>query len=167
MGKSNCKFGDCALKSANKYMEAMGIIKKCKYYDKENNKCIAKDAKIDGKTLNEWVNEEQKAQTGTFWGREYKFDPVLLDEVFGDGLQLAYLQSMNDRPYYYIVLLDSSRNFDDDEWMPEWFEEIISWIEENYGQRWDDETDQEQGYPAISWDGGRLETIANFGDKNE
>lgn len=43
-----------------------------------------------------------------FWGRDYFITPRLVDTVFGDGEQLMFFASLDHRPNYYVVRVDSA-----------------------------------------------------------
>jgi hypothetical protein len=55
--------------------------------------------------LRAWVAEDTK---GWLWGQEREISPVLCDTVYGDGLKLFRLTTINSRPNYYVVRGDSS-----------------------------------------------------------
>lgn len=43
-----------------------------------------------------------------FWGKDYFITPRLVDKVFGDGQQLIYFATLDHRPNYYVVCVDSA-----------------------------------------------------------
>lgn len=43
-----------------------------------------------------------------FWGQRRRITPRLCDKVFGDGKSLAYWATLDHRPNYYVVRVDSS-----------------------------------------------------------
>ena len=70
---------------------------------------------IDGKTLNEWISIETRKRTVSFWGEDYDIEPVICSKVQGDGLQLVYVQSLDQRPNYWLLRIDSKINVEDDD----------------------------------------------------
>ncbi len=46
------------------------------------------------------------------YGESYQVAPAFVDDKDSDGLQLIWLSSMNTRPQYYILRIDSSINLD-------------------------------------------------------
>lgn len=40
-----------------------------------------------------------------FWGQDYMCRPMLVSHIFGDGAELMTFEYMDDRPYYYVVLV--------------------------------------------------------------
>lgn len=81
----------------------------------------------------------------SLWGQvvDTAFEPVLLDTVFGDGLKLMSFRTINNRPRYYLVLVDSKTpiNSSDCDAIYDFFEDtcgefpdcIYIAIEEEYG----------------------------------
>lgn len=43
----------------------------------------------------------------TFWGREYTVKPAVANGHLGDGRLLLGFQTLNDRPNYYLIRVDS------------------------------------------------------------
>lgn len=56
----------------------------------------------------------ERKQAVHFWGRKYFITPRLVDQVFGDGKQLIYFASMDHRPNYYVVRVDSGTDVEHD-----------------------------------------------------
>ena len=103
--------------------------------------------------------------TEKLWGEPCTFTPALLDEVFGDGEKIAIFQTMNDRPYFWLVLVDSKTDFDSNEDdNGELLEEVWSALESEFGVRFEnyDENGEElpepieNNYPAVSGDSGTI-----------
>lgn len=99
--------------------------------------------------IEQYLEQEQKEVKTSLWGNEITFKPYLLERVFGDGMKLIYFGTHDDRPYWWLVRVDSSANIDD----PCEFdsEEIYQEIEEECGgYDLSDEDDDECGeYPMI------------------
>ena len=49
-----------------------------------------------------------RQQTKKFWGEYLTGSDCLIKEVHGDGKQLVYLETMDSRPFHYIIRVDSS-----------------------------------------------------------
>ena len=60
-------------------------------------------------------------QTKKFWGECLTGSDCLIEEVHGDGKQLVYLETMDSRPFHYIIRVDSSLDLtkEDHEILPE------------------------------------------------
>jgi len=52
----------------------------------------------------------ERRQAGYLWGQKHFFTPRLLGPVFGDGKQLIRMTSINTRPAFWVVRIDSSWN---------------------------------------------------------
>ncbi len=81
-----------------------------------------------------------KERTVFFWGSEYQITPVLLGTVFGDGGQLMWLETTNNRPEYYVVLVGSEIELEEShgergvyELFDSFPEDIYMAIEEEFG----------------------------------
>ena len=83
------------------------------------------------KQIEQYLQKEQEETTASLWGSEVTFKPYLLDKIFGDGLKLIYFGTLDDRPYWWLVRVDSNANID----VPLEFyaDEIYSAIEEECG----------------------------------
>ena len=82
--------------------------------------------------INKFLAKEQEETESALWGDPVKFKPYLLDRIFGDGMKLIYFGTLDDRPYWWLVRVDSHAeengvwdNFDE--------EEIYRAIEEECG----------------------------------
>lgn len=57
---------------------------------------------------------EQEEIEPELWGEKYpKFKPYLLEKKFGDGQLLIYFGTCDDRPYWWLVRVDSKEKIDD------------------------------------------------------
>lgn len=140
---------------------------------------------IDGLTVEELIKRETESRETMFWGRKSTVTPALVDEVHGDGLQVVWLSSINTRPNYYLLRIDSSVVLDDDESLPDKdkteygtvLEMLLQLIEEQYGDIYryaegagcmyydpDDDGIEpfEYSFPMLNWGGGSWGLIANF-----
>lgn len=89
------------------------------------------ETKIDGKTLNEWISIETTKRTVSFWGEDHEIEPVICSDIQGDGLQLVYVQSMDQRPNYWLLRIDSKINVEDDDFD---VETLLEPLEEEFGR---------------------------------
>jgi len=89
----------------------------------------------------------EQPTTGYLWTTPHNFTPRLVEKVFGDGRRLAWLTTINNRPAYWVVRVDSGWDLGlsdpgeadlphDAPCMAEMVDEIIEAIEEQFG-RWD------------------------------
>ena len=141
---------------------------------------------IDGKTLEQWVEEQSKAYETTFWGEKCMCTPELIEEKHGDGLQLVYLKPIDTRPNFYLLLIDSKINVSDDDSLSDDDKEeygdiselllrlvetehtnIDHYSENSDGLYYDEYDDSvepfEFEWPMLSWCGGSWGSIVNFG----
>lgn len=81
--------------------------------------------------IEQYLKQEQEETEATLWGSTVKFKPYLLERVFGDGMKLIYFGTLDDRPYWWLVRVDSNANIDDPMEFNE--EEIYEAIEEECG----------------------------------
>lgn len=107
----------------------------------------------------EWLRKRiERRHKVTFWGVDYFVTPLLVNDVFGDGQALLWIEPLNTRPNYYVVRIDSSWVGDT---LRDHFSEIYESIEDQYGFG-DSEDDggieqQSQPWPAfddsvgVSW----------------
>ena len=143
---------------------------------------------IDGKTMEQLIAEETSKQTGKFWGSKYEFEPVISKEILGDGLQLIYVGTIDQRPYYWLIRIDSKTDIESDDFD---IYKIVAILEEEFGippecdvneeefneykksedsdlselDNYDTYEDYEQAceYPAILCNSAHWGCIANFG----
>ena len=81
--------------------------------------------------INQYLEQEQKETEAQLWGEPVKFKPYLLEKVFGDGMKLIFFGTLDNRPYWWLVRVDS--HADDDDWENFDPEEIYQAIEEECG----------------------------------
>lgn len=146
--------------------------------------------KIDGKTMEEWISHETRKRTVEFWGQEHEIQPVICSDVQGDGLQLVYVQSIDQRPNYWLLRVDSKTNVEADDFD---IETLLEPLEEEFGiepysychderefiiaqkdnkhpghdyaQGYDTYQEYEKSFdfPCVWWQGGFYGSIVNFG----
>lgn len=146
---------------------------------------MGEQKKINGLSMNEWISKETTKRKTTFWGQKCEIEPQICETILGDGLQLAYLGTIDQRPNYWLIRIDSQTDLSSDEFD---FEEILEPIEEFFGRHPGFIIDEEEfieraasndselenfenfddynsscEYPAVWWQGGHWGTIVNFG----
>ena len=140
--------------------------------------------KVSGLTLDEWIEKETSMRTAKLWGEGVDFEPVLCSEILGDGQQLVYLGTISQRPYYWLIRIDSKTDIESNEFD---VEDILQPIEDDFGRQLDyiSEEEFEQlksegedecvecetydnwiesnwNYPRIGWDGGHWGLVVNM-----
>jgi hypothetical protein len=88
--------------------------------------------KINGKTLNQLIAYETRRRKAWHWGQPSFIKPVIHPEKFGDGLQLAYFGTMDQRPNYWLIRVDSSIDFETDDF--NWEEILYDPLSECFGR---------------------------------
>jgi len=84
-------------------------------------------------------NTIERRQSGYLWGQKHFFTPRVLGTVFGDGLKVLYLSSINIRPAYWVVRIDSkwsTSNWEKDDGLKppgDWLEDVYQAIEHQFG----------------------------------
>jgi len=142
---------------------------------------------VAGLSLEQWIEKETKEITVKHWGVETTFTPVICDTVIGDGLQLVYLGTIDQRPHHWLIRIDSKTDIDDDDFD---FEDILQPLEECFGRHPDCAVNEEDfyeykkikkigyedlddydsyeeyneacQYPAIWWGGGHYGLVVNM-----
>lgn len=114
---------------------------------------------VAGLTLDAYLKKETATRKASLWGTEVEFAPHLCETITGDGLQLVYLSSIDMRPYYWLMRIDSHTDISDDDF--DWENELLIPIEEECGGCNCDDLCECQ-YPQIRWGGGSWGMVANF-----
>jgi hypothetical protein len=76
---------------------------------------------------------------GRLWGQKHFFTPRVLGTVFGDGGKILYLSSINVRPAYWVVRIDSgwsTNNWEMDARLKlpsDWLDDVYQAIEYEFG----------------------------------
>jgi hypothetical protein len=130
--------------------------------------------KISREIKNQILEIEQEETTTSLWGDKVTFKPHLVKVEGTDCQQLISVGSMDDRPYYWLVLISSSWDIMDDNFTdnlrnePYSREEAVNLaIEEQCGfYPYEDDEGEEvevEEYPAISREGiGHWGLVINF-----
>lgn len=71
------------------------------------------DYEEEGLTLRQLVEMPEMA---SLWGQAQLVHPVLIDQVFGDGLQLIGFTTLNSRPAYYVLRGHSGWELNNQKW---------------------------------------------------
>jgi hypothetical protein len=141
-------------------------------------------------TMKELIAKETKRRTVSFWGVDHEIQPALCETILGDGLQLVYVKSMDNRPNYWIIRIDSKTDVEADDFD---IETLLEPLEEEFGRepvyycyneeeftevkndinhpgyneavRYDtfDEYEKAYDFPCVWWQGGFFGSIKNFG----
>ena len=76
-------------------------------------------------------------ETVSFWGAKHTITPRLVAEALGDGRKLIWFETMDHRPNYYVLRVDSTWALDSDDnaadYIVEHYEEIVGAIIDEYG----------------------------------
>lgn len=97
-----------------------------------------------------------------FWGQPARVDPRFVEAVLGDGRQLLGMTTLDSRPNYYVIRVDSNwhlsmcrkcENHCPDQ-LFEHLEEIYEAIENEYGRALDEETGEKDPWPAFDDESG-------------
>ncbi|MEQ1762569.1 MAG: hypothetical protein ABL984_05405 [Pyrinomonadaceae bacterium] len=67
------------------------------------------------------------------WGQEHTVQPAVVSEQLGDGNKIIYFTPLNTRPWFYVVFVDSSWDFDSDKWRDTQLEMVYEVIEDEFG----------------------------------
>ena len=138
-------------------------------------------------TMNERVKWETRKRKVNFWGSEIEIEPVLCSTIFGNGKQLVYIGTTDQRPNYWLLKIDSSTDVSDDDFD---FEDLLMALEEEFGRHPDCLVDEDDfvdyksqkklgyedlnnydtfedyiyacQYPAIWWGGGHWGSLGIF-----
>ena len=136
-----------------------------------------------GLSIQQWIDLETKEQNGTMWGVPYCFSPVIAETIVGDGKQLVYFGTMDQRPYYWLLRIDSKTDIESNDFD---IESLLEPLEEEFGNYPDggfldeeefhelkrsgeleeydsfEDYDSECKYPAICYGGGHYGLIVNM-----
>lgn len=88
--------------------------------------------KVKDKTLEEWIKEQTSPREISLWGTvcDEAFEPPLVEKIQGDGKQLIYFGTIDQRPRYWLLRIDSGIDLEED-----FDEETLCYepIEEEFG----------------------------------
>ena len=100
------------------------------------NATIGNTMLCEGLTLQQWIENEQKPRKISLWGSKVQDDfvPELCSIIEGDGLQLVYFGTINQRPRWWMMRIDSKHNIESDEFSDSIEQIIIDSLEEDFGR---------------------------------
>lgn len=141
----------------------------------------AKPLLVAGLSLEEWIAKETNPHYTRFWGDRILVKPVCAETILGDGLQLIYFGTIDQRPHRWYLRIDSNTDVYADDFN---VEDILQTLEEEFGRiehygcsasefrslkkdgYLDYETyrDYQQAckYPAVAWAGGHWGSVVNM-----
>lgn len=96
------------------------------------------------KTIDEWIKEEQTPRSISLWGTvaQTDFVPELCSTIDGDGQQLIYFGTVNQRPRYWLMQIDSKHDIYSDKFYEIIEEKVITPLCEEFGEtEWISEDD--------------------------
>ena len=140
------------------------------------NKLLSNDA-----TMQEWIDWETRERKKEFWGEFTTIKPVISEKIIGDGKQLIYIGTIDQRPNYWLIRIDSKTDVLSDDFD---IEEYLEILEDEFGRHPNDyfcedefleakkngfleeydtykEYDSACQYPAIWWGGGHWGSLFN------
>lgn len=144
----------------------------------------ANNVLVAGLSLEQWIEKETAPRIAKLWGDGVEFSPVLCDEIIGDGKQLVYLGTIDQRPYHWLIRIDSQTDINSDDFD---FEDILEPIEECFGRQeeyiseeefnqlkadgdeecnicetYEEWLESNYEYPKIGWYGGHWGLVVNM-----
>lgn len=125
------------------------------------------------------IKKECKPRNSALWGTILPISPAFVDTGRGDRKQLVWLKTMDSRPDYYVLRVDSKEDVTADEYnMDEMLLQPIEELYDNVDRYAEDEIDGKRVYrdkcedeiypesyvqfPMLSWSGGWWGVIKNF-----
>src|SRR6478609_3747194 len=83
------------------------------------------------KEIRKFLKKETRKQRAYLWGNYEVFSPVVLSKIYGDGKQIIWIASIDQRPKFWIVRIDSKQSLD---WPDFDCEIYVDAIEEEFGR---------------------------------
>lgn len=68
---------------------------------------------MNASDMNKYIAQETKKKSFNFWGKKYTLTPKLASSILGDGKQLIYYSTISQRPYWWLVRIDSKMELED------------------------------------------------------
>ncbi len=113
-------------------------------------------------TMQEWIEWETRERKAELWGHFTTIKPVVSEKIIGNGKQLIYIGTIDQRPNYWLLKIDSKTDVSSDDFDIEKYLEVL---EDEFGKAdEDDETifdDIDKVYPAVLWSGGHWGSLFN------
>jgi len=101
-----------------------------------------------GKSFNEVMNDLCQKHQPKLWGEKYpEFEPKVCKNKLGDGLQLIWFQTLDQRPYWWWVFVDSKCDMTEEDYSLQ----VYDLIEDEFGSipEEDDEDYNEEDYGDV------------------
>ena len=118
-------------------------------------KILHKKATMQG--VIQWHTRKRSAQ---LWGDYTTIKPVISEKIVGDGKQLIYIGTIDQRPNYWLLRIDSKTDLESDDFD---IEEYLQILEDEFGKA--DESDEtifdniDKIYPMVLWSGGHYGSL--------
>lgn len=87
-------------------------------------------------TIEQWVEKEQQPRSISLWGSvaQTDFVPEICSEFDGDGQQLIYFGTVNQRRRYWLMRIDSKHDIESEEFSDRIEELVIQPLCEEFGE---------------------------------
>ncbi|WP_426473433.1 hypothetical protein [Chryseobacterium balustinum] len=87
-------------------------------------------------TIEKWLEKELQPRSISLWGSvaQTDFVPEICSEVEGDGQQLIYFGTVNQRPRYWLMRIDSKHDIESEEFSDKIEEIVIEPLCEEFGE---------------------------------
>lgn len=76
--------------------------------------------------MDDLIKRETAIQKVSLWGQYIMFHPRLVSGHLGDGKQLIKFGTIDSRPKYWLVRIDSKTNIESDEFNPDDVADLIT-----------------------------------------
>jgi hypothetical protein len=114
--------------------------------------------------IDEFIKNETSEHIETLWGQPCVVKPALVEEILGDGLQVLYWGTIDQRPQYWVLRIDSKTDIESDNFNQQ--DELYNMVTDQFGS-YDssDEADYDDyEYPIVkSTMGSFWGVLKNFG----
>jgi hypothetical protein len=115
--------------------------------------------------IDDFIKNETSLHTETLWGQPCTVEPVLIDEIVGDGLQVIYWGTIDQRPQYWVLRIDSKTDIEADDFNQQ--DELYFMVSNQFGtwDREDCEIDEAEYPMVIDTMGSFWGVLKNFGEQ--
>ena len=110
----------------------------------------------------EWIEWETRERKVEIWGEFKTIKPVLSKKIVGNGKQLIYIGTTDQRPNKWLIKIDGNTDVSSDIFE---IDEYLEILEDEFGRA--DENDEDifnaidKLYPAVLWSGGYWGSLFN------
>ena len=110
----------------------------------------------------EWIEWETRERKVEIWGEFKTIKPVLSKKIVGNGKQLIYIGTTDQRPNKWLIKIDGNTDVSSDIFE---IDEYLEILEDEFGRA--DENDEDifnaidKLYPAVLWSGGYWVSLFN------